>query len=264
MVERKSIFVRVIHAFFVVLSYLFLYIPIFVLVLFSFNKGATITRWEGFSLRWYESLFYMPDMIEALKVSLIVACSATFLSLLLGTMFVFATKWWRPRFIDGLFYPGIVLPEIVLAVCLLSMFAFLRLPLGYQSLIVGHTLLGVGFVVPIVRARFRELDPVLTEASADLGALPQVTFRKIIVPLLAPSLLAAALLVFTISMDDFFISFFCSGADIEPLSIYIYTLVREGLNPSVNAIAAFLLAISSGLILILCYFKLIDQVIGHE
>jgi spermidine/putrescine transport system permease protein len=264
MVERKSVFIRVMHTFLFVFSYLFLYLPIFVLVLFSFNDGETITAWEGFSLRWYKALLAMPDMFDSLKVSLIVAFSAMFLSLLLGTMLVFATKWWRPRFVEWMFHPNIVLPEIVLAVCLLSSFAFFHIPLGYESLIVGHTLLGTGFVVPIIRARFRELDPILIEASADLGALPHVTFRKIVVPLLAPSLLAAALLVFTLSLDDFFISFFCSGTDVEPLSIYIYTLVREGLNPSVNAIAACLLAVSSLFVLVLCYFKVIDQVIGNE
>jgi spermidine/putrescine transport system permease protein len=221
-------------------------------------------RWVGFSLRWYKQLFVTPEIVNALGVSLIVAACSTFLSVALGTALVFASKWWRPRFLFEIFYPNIILPEIILALGLLSTFVFLKIPLGYGSLIAGHTLLGLGFVIPIVRARFVELDPVLTEASADLGAMPLQTFRKIVMPLLMPSIIAASLLVFTLSLDDFFIAFFCSGAQIETLSIYVFSKVREGIDPSVNAIAALLLAISSISILILSYLKVLDQVISNE
>ncbi len=264
MVESRNILARLFHPLYMIGVYLFLYVPLVVLVLFSFNDSSMSVQWAGFSLRWYKQLLITPEIISALGVSLVVALCSTLLSVVLGTALVFASKWWRPRFLFELFLPNVILPEIILALGLLSLFVFLKIPLGYGSLIAGHTLLGLGFVIPIVRARFRELDPLLTEASADLGATPPQTFRKIVIPLLMPSIIAASLLVFTLSLDDFFIAFFCSGARIETLSIYVFSKVREGIDPSVNAIAAILLAVSSLFILIVSYLEVLDQVISHE
>lgn len=221
-------------------------------------------QWTGFSLRWYEKLFSSPEIISALTVSLIVAMSATILSVLISTCFVVASKWWRSWSILGLFYSNVVLPEIVLAVGILSMFSFFRVPLGYASLIVGHTLIGIGFAIPIIRSQFIEIDPVLTEASSDLGASTFQTFYKIVFPLLAPSLIASALIVFTLSLDDFLIAFFCSSPSVQTLSIYVYSMLKEGVDPSINAISTLLLAVSSIAALILFSFKLVDQVIHNE
>ncbi len=260
---EKTVFVKILHSLFVFFVYLFLYLPIFVLVLFSFNDSKAPADWAGFSLRWFKALWQSPDLLAALKTSLIVASVSTILSVMIGAALVFASKWWRPFFLFNIFHANIVLPEIILAIGLLSLFAFLKVPLGYGSLISGHTLIGLGFVVPIVRARFQELDPALTEASADLGALPLQTFRKIVLPLLAPSLIASAFLVFTLSLDDFFIAFFCSGAKIQTLSVYVYSMVRYGLDPRINAISTLLLAFSSLFVLTCCFLKVIDRVIGH-
>lgn len=221
-------------------------------------------QWTGFSLRWYEKLFSSPEIISALTVSLVVAMSATILSVLISTCFVVASKWWRSWSILGLFYSNVVLPEIVLAVGILSMFSFFRVPLGYASLIVGHTLIGIGFAIPIIRSQFIEIDPVLTEASSDLGASTFQTFYKIVFPLLAPSLIASALIVFTLSLDDFLIAFFCSSPSVQTLSIYVYSMLKEGVDPSINAISTLLLAVSSIAALILFSFKLVDQVIHNE
>jgi spermidine/putrescine transport system permease protein len=196
--------------------------------------------------------------------SLTVAFSATILSVVMGAALVFASKWWKPRYIFSMFYANIVFPEIIVAIGLLSLFSFCKIPLGYGSLIVGHTLIGLGFVIPIVRARFLELDPWLTEASADLGATPIQTFKKITIPLLMPSLIASSLLVFTLSLDDFFIAFFCSGPSIETLSLYVYARAKESMDPTINVIASCLLMVSSLFIIILSSLKVIDQVIGHE
>ncbi len=264
MVESRNAFAWLFYPLYMISVYIFLYVPLIVLVLFSFNNSAMSVQWAGFSLRWYRQLFATPEIVSALWVSLIVALCSTFLSVVLGTALVFASKWWRPRFLFELFIPNVVLPEIILALGLLSIFAFFNIPLGYGSLIAGHTLLGLGFVIPIIRARFIELDPILTEASADLGATPTQTFRKIVMPLLMPSIIAASLLVFTLSLDDFFIAFFCSGARIETLSIYVFSKVREGVDPSINAIAALLLAVSSLFILIVSYLEVLDKVISHE
>ncbi len=221
-------------------------------------------KWAGFSLRWFKKLLYSVEIFEALQTSLIVALTTTILSVIIGTCFVVASRWFRSNIVANLFYSNVLLPEIVLAIGILSVFTFFRIPLGYGSLIAGHTLLGLGFVIPIVKARFVELDPELTEASLDLGATYFQTVRKILVPLLIPSLLASALLVFTLSMDDFLISFFCSGPKIQTLSVYVYSMIRAGIDPMINAISTCFLVISSLVVVLLCFLKIADQVIPYE
>lgn len=264
MVENKAYFFRFLNPIIVCTAYLFLYLPIFVLVIFSFNDASFAVEWAGFSLRWYKKLIHSSEILDALKTSLIVACATTFLSVFIGTCFVVASKWWRSTMLVNLFYGNILLPEIIMATGILSIFTFLRLPLGYGSLIAGHTLLGLGFVIPIVRARFIELDPVLTEASLDLGASYFQTLRRVIIPLLMPSLIASGLLVFTISMDDFLISLFCSGPTVQTLSVYVYSMIRTGIDPMINAISTCFLVISSILVLLLCSLKVVDQVLSYE
>jgi spermidine/putrescine transport system permease protein len=221
-------------------------------------------KWEGFSLRWYRQLFKTPEIINALQTSLIVAFCATILSVLLGLWLILGSRTWKSYFPFNLFYTNIILPEIVLAIGLLSIFTFFRISLGYISLITGHTIIGLGYVVPILRARFTELDPVLTEASLDLGASYFQTVRKILLPLLMPSLVASALLVFTLSLDDFLIAFFCVGPKVQTLSVYVYSMVRTGVDPTINAISAIFLSLSSLVMLILCFLNVLDQVISHE
>ncbi len=264
MVDDRNIIIRFLQPAWVVFVYLFLYIPIFVLVLFSFNKKATAVTWTGFTLKWYKKLFATPEMLEAFKTSIIIAVASTILSIVIGAALVFASRWWRSSWQFTLFKINIIFPEIMVAIGLLSLFSFLRIPLGYNSIIAGHTLIGLGFVVPILRARFVEIDPLLIEASADLGATNSQTFWKIVVPLLTPAILVSGLLVFTLSLDDFLIAFFCSGASIETLSVYVYSLVREGVNPTINAISTILLALSSVFILIVYRLKIINTIIEHE
>ncbi len=264
MVDNRQYFWRFLNPIVVAIAYLFLYMPIIVLVLFSFNDAAFSVSWVGFSLRWYKKLINSPEIISALETSLIVAIVTTFLSLLVGTFFVVASRWWRTSMLGNIFYTNILLPEIVLAIGILSIFNFFNIPLGYGSVIAGHTLLGLGFVVPIVKARFVELDPILTEASLDLGATYLQTFRKVVLPLLMPSIIASGLLVFTLSMDDFLISFFCSGPTVQTLSVYVYSMIKTGVDPMINAVSTCFLVISSILVLVLCSLKVVDHVISYE
>lgn len=264
MVERRNPLVRALHPILVFLSYLFLYVPVVIIAMFSFNKSRYSVAWTGFSLKWYAKIFQSTEILDALYVSLVVAICATILSVLLGTFLVIASNRWREWVSQAIFYPNLVLPDIALAIGVLSIFAFFRMPLGYGSLIVGHTLIGLGFVVPIVRARFAELDPFLTEASLDLGATTGQTFRKILIPLLRPSLVASALIVFTLSLDDFLIAFFCSSAKVQTLSLYVYSQMKETVDPSINAISVLLLAMSSVVALVLCFMQLVERVIKHE
>lgn len=260
----KNKFSRLVQPVFVGMIYLFLYLPIIVMVLFSFNKSRISVRWESFSLYWYQKLFQTPEILDALRVSLIVASFATLLSVVIGTLFVVASVWKKSDYISWIFYGNILLPEIVMAIGILSIFTFFQIPLGYLSLITGHTIIGLGFVIPVVRARFVELDPILTEASLDLGATYGQTFRKVLLPLLMPSIVASSLLVFTLSLDDFMIAFFCSGPKIQTLSVYVYSMIKGGVDPTINAVSAIFLALSSLLILILSYLKVLDLVVSNE
>lgn len=260
----KNFFSKLWQPLFLCFVYTFLYLPIVVLAVFSFNDSAVTAKWVGFSLRWYRELLYNPELLTSFQTSLIVALAATLLSLILGSTFVFASMWWKGAAMFNIFYINIVLPDIILAISVLSMFVFFNLPIGYGSLITGHTLLALGFVIPILRVRFAELDPVLTEASLDLGATYSQTFVRVHLPLMFPSLLASALLAFTLSLDDFLISFFCSSPSVQTLSVYVYSLARTGIDPTINAISTGFIVVSSVIIVIISVLGIADQVLSNE
>lgn len=230
--------------------YAFMYIPIVVLVLFSFNGSESSYQWTSFTTRWYQEVFSSAEIWDSLINSLIVASTSVFLSLVLGIWLVFYSARTKAQKLYLLFYGNLAVPEIVLAVAILSFFSLCSIPMGITTLIAGHTLLGLGYVVPIVRASFIELNDRFSEASQDLGATQTQTLRKIILPLLRPALLAASLLVFIISLDDFVISFFCSGSAVQTLPIYIFSLIRTGASPVASALSTVLLGVSSILVLI--------------
>ena len=236
--------------------YLFLYLPIFVLVVFSFNDNAFTNSWLGFTTHWYYDLFASTEVWHALKNSLLVAVSSVMLSLTLGSLFIFFGSRSSVKRLLTLFYGSLAMPEIVLAVGLLALFSFFSVSLGVTTLIAGHTLLGLGYVIPILHARFVELDASLIEASYDLGATKRQTFFSVVLPLLAPALMAAALLVFIISLDDFIISFFCAGASVQTLPLYIFAVIRTGASPMVNALSTIMLIISSFFVVIFSFLHI--------
>lgn len=231
---------------FIAATYLFLYVPIIVLLIFSFNTESFPSPWKGFTWKWYQELFHSIYLWEAFSNSLIVALASTLISVSGGVLLIFyAAQGGRIGKYLFLFYGNLVIPETVLAVSLLSFFSLAQIPLGLTTLILAHTLLGLGFVIPMVYARFLELDYRLTEASLVLGATPIQTFFKITLPLLAPTLITTALLVFIISFDDFILSYFCSGSSSQTLSLYILSMIRSGVSPIVNALSSLLLFLSS-------------------
>lgn len=234
---------------FVCSIYLFLYLPIFILILFSFNDARFVYQWSGFTLDWYYELFRSSEVWIALKNSLIIAFCSSVLSLAMGVLLVWGL-FKRSNLLLPFFYITVMIPDVVVAVGLLSFFTLLYVPLGMTTLIVGHTLLGLGFVVPILYTCFNDLDCYLIEASLDLGASMWQTFRRVILPILKPSLMAAGLLVFIISLDDFLIAFFCAASDSQTLSLYIFSMVRLGLSPLINALSVFLLLISCTFVLL--------------
>jgi len=240
---------------FVAAMYSFLYLPIFILIIFSFNDSPTIFRWQGFSLHWYYEVFQDSLMWDALYNSIIVALSSVIVTLALSlTVVYFGARMLKKSI--GLFYGALIVPEIVIAVGLLSIFSFYYVPRGYTTLIAGHTVLGLGYAVPILYSRFKELNVQLTEASLDLGATITQTFFKVILPMLSPALLAAALLVFIVSLDDFIIAFFCSSSTTQTLPLYIFSVIRAGASQLVSALSVIFLLAGSLFVLLLSYTRI--------
>lgn len=235
--------------------YLFLYIPILILIAFSFNEGMYSIDWLGFSTKWYSAVLNSPEVLTALVNSLIVAIFAVILSVSFGSCYVFYGPQVGLHRVSFLFYLSLAVPEIVLAAGLLSMFVVLGVPCGLVTLIVAHTILGLGFVIPVVTARLQELDRRLLEASYDLGATKFQTFRYIVLPFLSPSLIASALLVFILSLDDFILSFFCSGPSTQTLPVYLFALIRAGASPMVNVISTLMLLVSAAVVAIFSWVE---------
>lgn len=241
---------------FVLSIYFFLYIPIIILIVMSCNASPYFYDWQGFSLRWYYQLFDSVEVWTALQNSVIIAVSSMILSLTLGLLLVFYARKNLLKKINVLFYGTLAAPEIVLAVGLLSLFVFFSIPLGLLTTIAGHTLIGLGYVVPMMYSRMQELDATLLEAAMDLGATYNYTLYSVVLPFLRPTLIGAGLLVFIISFDDFIISFFCAGPAAQTLPLYIFSVLRSGATPMVNALSTILLFISSLFVLLFSLFTL--------
>ncbi len=230
--------------------YAFLYIPLLILFIFSFNDNRFKFEWGGFTTKWYSQLLSSSEIWDAFCNSLIIASSAVVLSLSMTSLFIFFGSRPFVRRMLLLFYINLAVPEIVFAVGLMSLFYFISVPLSLSTLIAAHTVLGLGYVVPIIYDRYIELDKQYLEASLDLGATPWQTFRLVVLPLLYPALFASGLLVFIVSFDDFVLSFFCSGGATQTLPMYIYAMIRSGSSPVVSALSVVLLITSSFLVFI--------------
>lgn len=235
---------------FVSLVYLLLYTPIIVLFLYSFNEGGFPDIWRGFSLHWYYDLFESVEIWRACVHSFVVAITASFLSVTMALFLVHGARKFEFD-VTKIFYSNAIISDVVLSVGMLVLYSALSVPLGLTTIIAGHTLLGLGFTIPVIKGRYDELDDTLIEASLDLGASTQYTFFHVVVPFLYPAILSAFLLAMIVSFDDFLISFFCSGASVQTLSLYIFSMIRSGISPVVNALSSLLLVISLLLVLIM-------------
>jgi len=232
---------RFLKRFYLGLVYAFLYVPLLVVFVYSFNSSRFSTRWSGFTLNWYKILFNNSALLDAAVNSLIVAVCAASLATVLGTLAALAVK--RYRFTGRqVMYGGIFLltvsPEIVMGISMLIMFIALNIPLGFITLLIAHTTLCTPFVAVIVLARLAAFDEHLIEAARDLGASEAKAFRHILLPLTFPAVAAGWLLSFTLSMDDVLISTFTTGPTFEVLPVRIYSMVKLGVKPDVNALAA--------------------------
>lgn len=226
----------------------FLYLPISVLVGLSFNEGGLPTAWTGFSLKWYGSLWQNADILRAALNTLIVGLFSAGLSTVLGTLLAIGveTRRRKGRALEALIFAPMIIPDIVLAIALLSFFSLLKVPMGLHTIIVAHVVFNLAFVCAVVRARLKSFDWSIVEASSDLGAPALVTYRRIVVPVLAPAIIAGALLAFTLSVDEFIIAFFTAGAGrgSTTLPMQIYAMIRFGVTPEINALATLVLGIS--------------------
>ncbi len=228
--------------------YLFLYAPLAVVVVFSFNAARHGQHWEGFTLQWYRGLWEDATARAAVGTSLGLALASTVISTVLGTALAWGLRRWTPRWRargrQALLVPVFV-PDIVLAAALLLFFALARQgagwgQLGRDTLVLAHVTFQIPYVTLVVGARLAGLDPALEEAARDLGATPGRAFRRVTLPLILPGVLAAAWLAFTLSLDDFVVSFFTSGPGTTTLPVLIYSSVKRGLTPEIHALSTLL------------------------
>ena len=233
-----------------ILGYLFLYAPLAIVVVYSFNDSRLNAQWVGFTLDWYRKLFHNEEMLGAAWNSLLIALTASAASTVLGTMAGYAMYRFKPRLLPVLVVAPIAIPEILMGVSLLIFFVAIDLTLGLTSIILAHIAFCIGFVAIVVRARLAGMDESLVEAARDLGATPFQAFRLVTLPLIMPGVIAGALMAFTLSIDDFVITYFTAGAGALTLPLEIYTMVKISVTPEVNAISTLLMMLTLALIVI--------------
>lgn len=230
----------------------FLYIPILLLVVFSFNDSRLNLQWVGFTTKWYGMLFENRVLLHAFQNSLVVAAFTTVLSVFIGTTAAWLLHRYQfpaRRMLGLLILIPMVIPEVLMGVSLLVLFVAMGIPLGYTTLIIAHTTFCFPFVLVAVQARLQGIDPALEEAALDLGATPFQAFWLVIVPYLMPAIVAGGLMAFTLSFDEYIVTIFTSGPDSQTLPLKVYGMVRVGLNPQLNALSTLFIAATILLVL---------------
>lgn len=223
------------------------YIPIVLTVIYSFNASKISSVWEGFSLKWYEELFHDRDMGEALVNSLILAVLSCLCAVLIGTMGALGMHRKKSRLNDAVAYVSmipIMIPEIILGMVFLSVFSLMGLPFGMLTLVIAHTTFCVPYIYSMVKARLVGMDKSLEEAALDLGASRVRVFFDVTLPLIMPAILSGVMLAFAMSFDDVVISIFVTGPTVNTLPVKIYTKLKTGVTPEINALATLMLAVT--------------------
>lgn len=227
------------------LVFAFLYVPILLLIVFSFNESKLGIRWTGFTTKWYSALFGNQVLIDAFKSSLIVAGFTTVFATLLGTIgawMMFRYRFPARRALGLLIFIPMVMPEVLMGVSLMALFVQLKLVVGadgfgYVAMIIAHTTFCFPFVLVGVQARLEGIDPFLEEAALDLGATPVQAFWKVIVPYLTPAIISGALMSFTLSFDEYIVSVFLTNSGSQTLPLKVYGMAKKGLSPELNALS---------------------------
>ena len=257
MKKEKRIFGKVL----MVLSLLFFYVPILYMIVFSFNSGRSLTNFEGFSLRWYEHMLQNRDMMESLYTTITIALLATVVSTILGTISAIGLSKSR-KFLKKIIlqlndFP-IMNPEIVTAIGFMLLFITFHVEKGYVTMLLAHIAFCTPYVILSVMPKIRSLDPNLADAAMDLGATPWQALIKVLVPQIMPGIVSGALIAFTMSFDDFIISYFVTGGGVKNLSIMVYTMSKR-INPSINAISTLVVVLITVVLVIINVVPMIKE-----
>ncbi len=243
--RRKAVGLRAVS----LLVMLFLYGPILVLILYSFNAAHLSMAWRGTTLKWYAALIHDEALLAATANSLVIAVVSTIGATGLGGLLAFGMEGMsrsRQQLVESSLVLPLVIPEVMMGVALMLFFVMITLPLGLTTVILGHIVFNLPLVTIIIRTRLRKLDPALPEAAADLGADAWHTFRYVTFPLLRPAIWGAILVAFTVSLDDFLVTFFTAGPGATTLPLKVYSMIKSGVTPEINALSALLVLVSMG------------------
>ena len=236
-------------------AYAFLYVPLAIVVAYSFNDSRLNAEWVGFTLHWYQVLLHDEDMLIAAGNSLFIALASSLIATLLGTMAGIAIHRYDFKLLNFMVLTPVAMPEILLGVSLLLFFIqVLNLTLGMLSIVLAHITFSIGFVAIVVRVALAALDESIFEAARDLGASPWQTFRHVTFPLILPGVIAGGLMAFTLSIDDFVITFFTAGVGVQTLPLRIYSMIKIAVTPEVNAISTLLMLLTLAMILLASRF----------
>jgi len=228
---------------YVALIIFILYAPIVLLMVFSFNDSKKRSQWSGFTLRWYKDLFNDPQIKTAFYYTISIAIIATVISTLIGTaaaIGIHNMNKWKKTIVMNMTYIPLLSPDIVTGISLMILFIFAKIPRGFYSLLLAHITFSIPYVILSVIPKLKQLNHNIYEAALDLGATPFYAFYKVVLPEIMPGITAGGLLAFTLSIDDFVVSFFNTGPAVSTLSIEIYSMARRGINPKINALSTIM------------------------
>ncbi len=226
--------------------YLFLYAPIISLAVFSFNDAKSMAKWNGFSLRWYQELFQNERILDALYYTIFIAVVASVIATIIGTITAIGIHKMRHGKVRGLLlninYLPVLNPDIVTGVALMSLYVFIKLEFGFTTMLLSHIVFDIPYVILSVLPKLKQLPANIEDAAMDLGATPWYALRKVVLPQIKPGIISGMLIAFTMSIDDFVISFFTTGNGVTNLAIEVYSMTRRGLTPEINALSTLMFA----------------------
>ena len=234
---------RLVKRLYLLLIFIFLYAPVLVLIIFSFNNSKSRAHWDGFTFKWYHELFNDKQILSSLYYTLAVALLASLIATIMGTaaaIGIHNMNKIKKTFVMNLTYLPVLNPDIVTGISLMILFIFVNLKLGFFTLLLAHISFNVPYVILSVLPKLKQLNKYLYEAALDLGAAPFHAFKKVILPEIMPGIITGFLLAFTLSLDDFIVSFFTTGSGVSTLSITIYSMARRGINPKINALSTLM------------------------
>lgn len=233
--------------------FLFLYAPIMALAVFSFNDSKSMAHWNGFTFKWYKQLIHNDSIMNALYYTLLVAIISSIIATIVGTISAIGIHKMRGRrrkLILNINYLPVLNPDIVTAVALMSLYVFLKLEFGFTTMLLSHIMFSIPYVILSVLPKIKQLPQNIEEAAMDLGATPMYALRKVVLPQIKPGIISGFLIAFTMSIDDFIISFFNTGNGVSNLSIEIYGMARRGIKPEINALSTIMFTVVLILLLI--------------